>query len=161
MPTEPRPTLPIAVLYERERQPNRWQEWRFRLVDVQVDEGQFGTEARTLRDDGSTRLFVHPGRPLTLFRDECEGYYLNLTSGAPAWFVMWRTVEADPSELTTEFVTVSYNEAGRLLDAQEQVENVPLPAPVCEWLAAYTDAHYEPEVKKRKRPVSFKAPHER
>ncbi len=149
------------MLYERERQPNRWQDWRFRMVDVLVDEGQFGAEARTLRDDGQTRLFVHPGRSVTLFRDECEGYYLNLTSGAPSWFVMWRVVEGDPTELTTEFVTVSYNEAGRLLDAQEQVENVPLPASVCEWLAAYTDAHYVPEVKKRKRPVSFKAPHER
>lgn len=161
MSTDPRPTLPIAVLYERETQPNRWQDWGFRLVDVQVDEGQFGVDARTLRDDGRTQLIVHPGRELSLHRDECEGYYLNLTSGAPAWFVMWRTVEDDPSSLTTEFVTVSYNEAGRLLDAQEQVENVALPAPVCEWLAAYTDAHFEPDIRKRKRPVSFKPPAER
>lgn len=157
----PRPTLRVAALFERERQPNRWQDWRFRLVDVQVDEGRFGDAPRALRDDGHTTLFVFPGLEAALYRDECEGYYLNLSSGAPAWFVMWRPVEGDPSALQPELVTLSYNEAGRLLDAQEQVENVPLQAPVRDWLQAYTDEHYVPEPKKRKRPASFKAPDQR
>ena len=156
-----RPTLRIAALFERERQPNRWQDWRFRLTDVQIDEGQFGTATRPLRDDGHTTLLVFPGLSVTLFRDEGEGYYLNLTSGAPAWFVMWRLVEGDPSMLQPELVTLSYNEAGRLLDAQEQVENVPLPPSVRDWLQAFTDENYVPEPKKRKRPDSFKAPEER
>ena len=33
-------------------------------------------------------------------------------------------------------MTLSYNEAGRLLDAQERVDNVPLPADVRDWLQA-------------------------
>ena len=58
-------------------------------------------------------------------------------------------------------MSVSYEEAGRWLDAQERVDNVPLPADVAAWLQAYTDATYRPEPRKRRRPQSFVAPGER
>ena len=51
--------------------------------------------------------------------------------------------------------------SGRWLDAQERVDNVPLPAELREWLQAYTDANYQPEPKKRKRPASFLPPDKR
>ena len=107
------------------------------------------------------RLRLHPGLEVALHRDEAEGYYLNLSSGAPVWFVMWRTDESDPSRAWPEIVTLSYNEAGRLLDAQERVDNVPLRGEAIPWLQAYTDAHYQPEPKKRSRPPSFRAPQDR
>jgi Protein of unknown function (DUF3305) len=156
-----RPSIRVAVLMEREKAPNRWEEWRFRLVDVVPDDGGFGDAPRQLRDDGKTAQFLFPGMPVTLFGDEGEGYYLNLSSGAPVWFVMWRISDDDPSAARPEFVTLSYNEAGRLLDAQERVDNVPLQAGVCQWLAAFTDEHYKPEPKQRKRPASFQRPEDR
>ena len=151
----------VAVQFDRLRQPSRWEDWRFLLSGVVLDEGQFGSTARTLRDDGHTATVLHPGFPVTLHRDEAEGYYLNLSSGAPVWFVMWRVSEHDPSACHPEFVTLSYHEAGRLLDAQERVDNVPLPADVRDWLQAFVDAHYRPEVKQRRRPASFRAPDQR
>jgi hypothetical protein len=153
--------LNVAVLIEEQCQPNEWEAWRFRIDDVVPDEGLFGGEARLLRDDGRNRLRLHPGLEVALHRDEAEGYYLNLSSGAPVWFVMWRVDEADPSRAWPELVTLSYNEAGRLLDAQERVYNVPLRGEAVEWLQAYTDAHYKPEPKKRSRPPSFRAPEDR
>jgi len=153
--------LNVAVLIEEQCQPNEWEAWRFRIDDVVPDEGLFGGEARLLRDDGRNRLRLHPGLEVALHRDEAEGYYLNLSSGAPEWFVMWRVDEADPSRAWPELVTLSYNEAGRLLDAQERVDNVPLRGEAVEWLQAYTDAHYKPEPKKRSRPPSFRAPEDR
>ena len=33
-----RPSVRVAVVMEREAQPNRWEDWRFRLVDVVPDE---------------------------------------------------------------------------------------------------------------------------
>ena len=146
---------------EREARPNEWEDWRFRLVDVVAHEEAFGTERRVLRDDGRVQRTLHPGFTLELFRDEGEGYYLNLTSGAPAWFVMWRIDDDDASIARPETVSVSYTEAGRWLDAQERVDNVPLPADLAAWLAAYTDAHYRPEPKKRRRPQSFLPPDQR
>jgi len=154
-------TVRVAVLIERQTQPNRWEAWRFRIDDVVVDEGGFGDTPRTLRDDGQRQLRLHPGLQVSLHRDEAEGYYLNLTSGAPVWFVMWRIDDADPSVAWPELVTLSYNEAGRLLDAQERVDNVPLGRDGIAWLQAYTEAHYHPEPKQRRRPPSFRAPAER
>lgn len=157
----PPPTLRVAVLIERTRQPNAWEEWGFRIKEVLLDEGGFGTGMRMLRDDGRVASFLHPGVPVTLHRDECEGYYLNLSSGAPVWFVMWRTADDEPSRAWPELVTLSYNEAGRLLDAQERVDNVPLASEVVQWLQAYTDEHYRPEPKQRRRPASFQSPDRR
>ena len=156
-----RPSIRVAVLMEREQAPNRWEAWRFRVADVVPDEGGFGDAPRQLRDDGRTAQFLHPGFDITLFTDEAEGYFLNLSSGTPVCFVMWRLVEDDPSRAQPERVTLSYNEAGRLLDAQERVDNVPLPADVRGWLQAWVDEHYRPEPKQRRRPQSFRAPGER
>ncbi|MBL8288621.1 MAG: DUF3305 domain-containing protein [Rubrivivax sp.] len=153
--------LPVAVLIEEQRQPNPWEAWRFRVKEVIPDEGGFGSAPRLLRDDGRNLLRLHPGLEVTLHRDEAEGYHLNLSSGAPVWFVMWRADDADPSRAWPVIVTLSYNEAGRLLDAQERVDNTPLQGEALAWLQAFTDEHYRPEPKQRRRPPSFQAPGER
>jgi hypothetical protein len=155
------PTLQVAVLIERRRQPTAWEAWGFRIAEVIIDDGSFGTAPRLLRDDGDTARWLHPGLPVALHRDEGEGYWLNLSSGQPVWFVMWRVADEEPSRAWPEFVTLSYNEAGRLLDAQERVDNLPLPPDVRDWLAAYTEEHYRPEPRQRRRPASFLAPERR
>ena len=161
-PSEPRPAIRVAVVIDRERAPNRWQDWGFAIAEVIADEDAFGTEPRVLRDDGKVQRTLHPGFTLELHADQADGYYLNLSSGAPVWFVVWRIDDDDPSRAWPETVSVSYTEAGRWLDAQERVDNVPLPADLIAWLQAYTDEHYRPEVKKpRRRPQSFVAPSER
>ena len=156
-----RPSIKVAVLIEREQAPNQWEAWRFRIADVVPDEGGFGDAPRMLRDDGKTAQFLHPGLPVTLFTDEAEGYYLNLSTAAPVWFVMWRVADDDPSQARPEMVTLSYNEAARLLDAQERVDNVALPPALIEWLGEFTQLHYKPEPKKRRRPASFQRPEDR
>lgn len=157
----PTTSINAAVLIERTRAPNAWENWGFRIADVLPDDGRFGSERRLLRDDGRVAQFLFPGLPVSLHRDEAEGYYLNLTSGAPVWFVMWRHDEADPPTAWPELVTLSYNEAGRLLDAQERVDNTPLAPEVGAWLQAYADEHYKPEPKQRRRPASFRSPERR
>ncbi len=161
VPTITRPELRVAVVMEREANPNPWEAWRFRLVDVVAHEQAFGEAPRVLRDDGKVQRTLYPNFRLELFRDEGEGYYLNLSSGAPVWFVMWRIDDADPSRAWPETVSLSYNEAGRWLDAQERIDNVPLAPDLVAWLQAFTDEHYRPEPKQRRRPQSFLAPEQR
>ena len=156
-----RPAVHVAVVMDREAHPNPWEAWRFKLVDVVPHEDTFGLAPRVLRDDGSLQRMLYPNFRLELFRDEAEGYYLNLTSGAPVWFVMWRIDDEDPSRAWPETVSLSYNEAGRWLDAQERIDNVPLAGELVAWLQAYTDEHYRPEPKKRRRPQSFLPPEQR
>lgn len=158
---EPRPQITVAVVMERETAPNRFEDWRFRIVDVVPNEAAFGTAPRVLRDDGRLQRTLHPGFTLALYRDQADGYHLNLESGTPVWFVVWRIDDEDPSRAWPETVSLSYTEAGRWLDAQERVDNVPLVATLSAWLQAYTDVHYRPEPKKRRRPQSFVAPEDR
>lgn len=157
-----RPSLDVAVIMRKERVQgpmSRWQEWRWRLDDVILAQPGFGTERRLLYRDDEHERWLHPGHIVELYKDDGEGYYLNVTTPDPCWFVMWRMQE--PREAggepwaQPEIVTLSYHDAGRWLDAQEFVEQVPAPAPVIDWLKAFIAEHYVPEPRRRKRPASF------
>lgn len=156
-----RPAVSVAVVMRRLAQPSRWEDWRFEVADVVPDEPAFGLEPRLLRDDGASASWLHPGFEAALYRDEAEGYHLNLASGTPVWFVSWRLDADDASRAAPQAVTLSYNEAARWLDAQERVDNVPLDAAVRDWLQAWSDANYRPEPRKRRRPASFQPPEQR
>lgn len=155
-----RPSIEVAVIMRRERLASPWQPWRWTLDDVVPQEAAFGTEPRLLRQDEAGQRWLHPGFVVELFRDDAEGYFLNLTTPAPCWFVLWRMEEnpslADEPMPRPAMVTLSYHDAGRWLDAQETVEQVPAPPHVVDWLRAFTDEHYVIEPKKRRRPQSFR-----
>ena len=143
-----------------ERINNRWQPWRWVLDDVVPQEPAFGTEPRILHRSDDEVRWLHPGFAVELFRDDAEGYYLNVTTPAPCWFVLWRMEEqatvSDEPIARPAMVSLSYHDAGRWLDAQETVEQVPAPPHVVDWMRAFADEHYVIEPKKRKRPESFK-----
>jgi hypothetical protein len=172
-----RPTLDVGVIMRREAVPgpmSQWQPWRWLLADVVRPQdlgaspqewSALGTEpvpielndADTSVDAPVPQHWLYPGMQVELFRDDTEGYYLNLTSPTPCFWVLWRLEPHAPTDELPQplIVTVSYHDAGRWLDAQERVDQVPVPPAVRDWLAAYTQAHYIPEPKKRVRPASF------
>jgi hypothetical protein len=154
-----RPSTEVAVIMRRVRQSNRWQPWRWELAEVVPQEPAFGTAPRCLVKNDDEERWLHPGLTVELFRDEAEGYYLNATTEAPAWFVLWRMDEdaGDDALARPVVVTLSYNDAARWLDAQEKVEQVGAPADVVTWMRAFADEHFVPEPRKRKRPESFKS----
>lgn len=151
----------VAVVIERVAQPNAWQDWAFRLAEVLPDQGAFGQQPRCLHDDGKTSRWLHPGFQVQLFADECKGYFLNLTSGRPAWFVFWVPDEADPAKVNLTGVSVSYIEADRRMTAEEVVENVPLEPELCEWLRVFTNTHFRPDTGRRQKAMSFMSPQDR
>jgi hypothetical protein len=53
-------------------------------------------------------------------------------------------------------VSLSYHDAGRWLDAQENVDQVPAPAEVVVWMGEFMEEHWVVEAKRRKRPDSFR-----
>jgi len=154
-----RPSIEVAVVMRRERIANRWQPWRWVLAEVVPNEAGFGTGPRLLLKNDDEERWLHPGFTVELFRDDAEGYWLNVTTPAPGWFVLWRMEEqatvADEPIARPEAVTLSYHDAGRWLDAQETVEQVPAPPDVIEWAREFAEAHYTPEPRKRRRPQSF------
>lgn len=168
----------VAVVMRREPVSgpmSRWQSWRWVLADVLAGAslealklpataaGPLPLEPATAEPDAPDQVshWLYPGLALELHPDDLEGYYLNLSSPQPCCWVMWRPDEAllpdgSPAPLPL-IATLSYHDAGRWLDAQERVDQVPAPAAVVAWLAAYVEARYRPEPKRRQRPASFQS----
>ncbi len=162
------PRLPVDVLMRRERVPGamaRWQPWRWLLAGVEPAQSPSHSdgdapEPQCVEQSDDHALWRFANMPITLYRDDAEGYHLNLSTDTPCIWVMWRLeplAGQDEPVAVPQVVTVSYTDAGRWLDAQEHVERVDAPEPLLMWLRAFTDAHYQPEVKRRKRPDSFRS----
>ena len=155
-----RPCVAVAVVMRRERIDNRWQPWRWSLADIVPQQDSFGMQPRLLLKDDQEERWLHPGFKVELFTDDAEGYYLNVSTSQPCFWVVWRMEEeaalAEEPVAVPQTVTLSYHDAGRWLDAQETVEQVAAPRDVVEWVQAFVDAHYVLEAKRRQRPQSFK-----
>jgi len=135
----------------------RWQAARWLLDEVVSHEDSFGAAPRCLRENGLDAVWLYPGWPVELFTDDAEGYWLNISSPTPSFFVMWRLQEREGQEplAVPQAVSLSYHDAGRWLDAQETVEIVPAPDVLVQALRDFVQQHHVPEVKKRQRPQSF------
>ena len=166
-----RPRLTVAVVMRREPVAGpqaRWMPWRWVLADV-VPQAELGlpdgeTTVQRIEDTQAPEAegvqhWVFPGLVVELFRDDAEGLYLNLSTEQPAVWVMWRPDESGaPDALPApQIVTLSYTDAGRWLDAQEKVDQIPASAAMVAWLREFVATHYQPEPKRRQRPQSFQA----
>lgn len=146
----------ISVVMERIAVNSRWQTEKWQLAGVLPDDG-CATEPRILMEREGLLHKLFPGFVLMVFRDEGEGYYLNITAPEPKVFVTWRT-EEDGVSIYPHLVTLSYNEAARLMDAQEKVESVAMPADIFAALSTWVNENYQPpEKKQRIRPKSFES----
>lgn len=154
----------------------RWQTWRWVLADVMPAGEPFlapltapqsipGLAEEVQPTSGmppieGARYWLFPDLTVTLYRDDAEGYYLNLESPNPCFWVFWRAddgqlLDGEPMAVP-QIATLSYHDAGRWLDAQEKVDQVPAPPEVIDWLRTFVSLHYHHEPKRRKRPESFK-----
>lgn len=151
--------FPVAILIERVPLANRWVSEQWRVAAVLPDAGPDAPPRKVVDDAERTQWHV-TGHAIELNLTESEGYYLNVSSPEPKVFVMWRSAEADgiaadddaaEMKLRPHSVTVSYNEAGRLLDGGEHVDAVPMPPEIFAWLEPFVIEHYKPEPKRKVR----------
>ena len=144
--------FPVDVLMRRIALRNRWASERWAPLAVVPLEAETVTDPdrptadpRLVADGPEGSVWCFTGYALELFPSEGEGYFLNLTSPDPAVFVMWRPDESSAGPaIRPSVVTVSYNEAARMLDVGEAVEPVSMPAVVRAWVEPYMHAHYQP-----------------
>ena len=134
---------------------NQWRSEQWEAKGIIPDISGGNKQCRVIYEDSQQKQILFPGFEVTLYRDEAEGYYLNLSSPQPKVFVTWRSQE----DLAVPYiVTVSYNEAARWMDSNEQVDGVPMPPDIAVWLGEYVNQNYKPEPKKKQRPQSFVSP---
>jgi Protein of unknown function (DUF3305) len=152
-----RSTKRLAVIMQRRMLHSRWQSEAWEPVGVLTEyDGEAG--ARVIVEEGDTTQWLYPDMPVELRRDEADGYYMNMSTQQPSVFVLWRMEE---ERAVPQFVTVSYAEAGRWMDAGERVDLVPMPRDMWEWVGGYVERNYKPEPKKKMRPQSFRKPKDR
>lgn len=146
-----KPSRRVAVVLERRPVTSRWVDHEWVALALEADSGD-GAVTESQIGDCLRRRF--PGFELTLYPDEAEGYYLNVSSGASCSFVSLRTPEegGDPEPF---LVTGSYNEAARWMDGGERVERVDVDRDTAQWIEDWVCSNYKPEPKKRQRPRSF------
>lgn len=146
-----RPTRKISVILAREAVDSRWEDHQWQVLGVVPD---VGGEARTIMENAKSLQRLFPGFEVTLYADEAEGYYLNVSSEAPSVFVSVRTDESggDPYPFQA---TLSYNEAARWMDGGEKVERIVAWPELAAWMGQWVEDNYRPEPKKRQKPRSF------
>lgn len=146
--------LPFLASIIMQRLPinNPWQEYQWKLLEIIPDVP--GEPMRCLLDGEREQRWLFSGFSIQLFADEAPGYFLNISSPTPCWFVMWRIEHIHGADVAVpKTLSLSYNEAARQMDGGEQVDTVPLSDDIARWLAEYTQTHYQPEEKRpRKRP---------
>lgn len=143
--------FPVAVIVARTPVVNRWitERWEPIAVMPAADGAAAAAPERIFEDDAGSR-WRFAGHAIELHRSEAEGYFLNTSSSDPKVFVMWRPIDEAPNPpIRPEVVTVSYNEAARLLDGGEQVDAVPMPADILAWMKPFVALHYKPEPKRK------------
>jgi hypothetical protein len=146
-----KPTRKLSVILAREVVESRWETHRWHLLGVVPD---VGGDVRTMMETSANLQRIFPGFTVTLFADEAEGYYLNVSSGEPSVFVSIRYDEgaSDPYPFQA---TLSYNEAARWMDGGEKVDRALAWPELAEWMGAFVEQNYRPEPKRRQRPRSF------
>lgn len=159
-----KPKKTMAVVMQRRTSQNRWQSVVWEPWGVVPSEEPPGAP-RLLREAEGAQQWLHPGFDLVLHRDEAEGYYLNVTSGSPRIFVLWRMEGEELGEQEARGlplqITASYDEGGRWLDGGHSVDSVAMAADLYAWVGDFVEKNYRPEPKKRIKPRSFVHPKDR
>ena len=145
----------VGVIMQRRHIENRWQPYAWAPVDI-VHDASPSREPVCVNDANSDWRWMIGSMEVRLYSDEAEGYFLNATSPQPCWFIMWRLEEVNGTELAMpKAVTLSYNEAARMMDAGEKVDTLPLQQTYIDHLLAFSRAYYRPEPRKKVRKPSF------
>jgi hypothetical protein len=156
--TMPVTRIPVDVIMQRVPLSNRWASEKWEPAEVVVTgepqqnvEWTPGAPQLVQRgEDGERWRF--PGCSVELHHTEAEGYFLNLSAPHPHVFVMWRRFDDGREPIAQPVVvTLSYNEAARMMDGGEQVDPVPMCGRLHAWLAPFVAEHYKPEPRKKAR----------
>ena len=144
-------SIPVGVIVERVKGVSQWTDYLWRPIDVLIAVPETEPWTKLAENDERATFYAGPAT-IELHRTETPNYRENLTSGTPALWVVLRPAEGDPPyRLLT--VTADPAEGEALTEAGDDlVEMVPMPEPIQDAIAAFTqEHHFERVIVKRKR----------
>jgi hypothetical protein len=151
--------IPVGVVVERRKAKGPWLDVLWRPVSVLA--GKADAAPWTPIDaEGETAMFYAGHAVMELHRTETTNYRDNLSSGAPALWVVLRPTASGPA-YSIVTVTADPSEGEAFTDAgNDLVEAVPMPMPVIERIARFIAEHHveRPFVKRRREQAKPKAP---
>lgn len=150
--------IPVDVVMECVRLKNQWasEQWQPATVVAVGPPSDAAPptpgQPQLLHESPEGAQWRFPQQTIELHKSEAEGYYLNITAPQPRAFVMWRMFDdGEMPPARPVIVTLSYNQAARMMDGGEQVDSVALPLPLHAMLAPFVNEHYTPEPRKKHR----------
>jgi hypothetical protein len=151
MSVPPLARIGVGVLVERRRATNPWDDFLWKPVSVLV--GEPAAEPWTqLGRAGEVVTFYAGAADIELFRSETGHYRENLATQTPSLWVALRPCDGDPPYRLMG-VTADPAEGESFTQVGENVvEAVPMPAAVCEAIAAFVAEHHveRPFVKRQR-----------
>lgn len=142
----------VQVCFRKEMLSSPWQPFKWTAYQV--------LPSHTWNDTSGDEVALHT--TLRVFQDEVQGYFLNLDAPSPQIYFLLRFPDDDQTKYPAiSESTLSYEEAARWMDSNEEVQSVSMPEPIAAWLSEMVQERFKPEPKRRRRPQSFVAPENR
>lgn len=144
--------IPVSVMLRRiDKTRGRWRYPAWEVIGLLPDHGDHGEHGGGPRGclahaDGPVRDYLWHGLNVRLVRSNAETYWFNLTSTAPAAFVICRE---DPEwGLMPLVVTLDQDEATRNIEGDGEVFRATIPDRVLDAVERFVVAHYQPGERK-------------
>jgi len=155
---------PVGVVIVAPRHSVRMADWRVAGVLTGERFAAQQRERRLLRSGPDADWLLWVGFEVRLEASEVEDYVLNLSHEQPSVYVVtrWEAVRGlVPVEVTLSLGQAQQMDATDLRSSEESVHAVPMPAELGHWLAAYSEQHHEPRVRKARGKRRSKAIYDR
>ncbi|HLO75131.1 MAG TPA: DUF3305 domain-containing protein, partial [Magnetospirillum sp.] len=154
LPVDPplKASVPAAVVIERRDSGNPWLSQSWRPLEVVLDPPPGAPWVLLRRGDGFEH-YLAAAPDLALHRSDLASYRYNLGGTDPRLFVVVRKAEDGDAPVRVVLVTAAPDEAQKWSESgEDQVESLPLPAPVLDWVQIFCASHPPDEpMRKRKR----------
>jgi hypothetical protein len=143
--------IPVGVVVARRKAASQWID--FTWAPLAVLHGIPEAEPWTvLSRDDETTTFYAGSTEVELYRSETGYYRDNLATGAPSLWVIMAATEADPPYRLVAVTADPAEGEGFAESAANLVEQVAMPQPIAEMVAAFVAEHHvERQFFKRKR----------
>lgn len=154
-------SMPVSVIFERHPSTSRWQNFYWKVGGVVSGSHSAEGGASLIREEDEVSFYLVTGLEITLYVDECEGYYHNMKSPQPSVYVVASAPEdgvmSDDMPPETVAVSLNFDYAHSSLEADDLVYAVAVSPELYRWSEAYVLENYVAQKRVKRKRKDWKA----